>query len=148
MNNGLFYYTEGTDLKYKASYQSNNKKMSIDVYDRKDLQIGKVIGEKDKNRLSFSLNINLDNKNYDVTYNINYKEKQKDSYIREDILNFKYMKDNIIQIKGNIESTSHISSNPKIQVDTDSSILRSSLTEDQEQQLKTRKENIIERLEK
>ena len=148
MDKGIFYYSENAELKYRANYESTKRRMNITIYDRVDNEIGSIKGEKDKNSLMLTATVDLEHYNYDISYTSKNQDLKDSTYTREDVLVFKLMKDKVIQLQGQIEATSTISKDPKIMIDTDSSVLRSSLTENESRQLESLNEKIKERLEK
>ena len=148
MNKGVFYFSENGNIKYTAEYQSTKRRTSIIIFDRNENQIGTIKGEKDDQNTMITATIELKKQKFDLTYSAKYKDQKKTSYVREDHLTFKWIKNKAIQLQGDIEAESNVSADPKITVDTESSVLRASLTEAEEERLKGLKETIKERLEK
>ena len=147
-NDGIFYYSENNEVKYRANYHSTDKKMDILVYDRSNTEIGTIKGEKDKNNLNLTLTLDFKDKNYDISYSAKNRDLKDNTYVREDNLTFKIMDNMNIKLQGNVECVSNISSGAKILEDTSSSELRSTITDEENSKLDNLKNKIKERLEK
>ncbi len=145
---GIFYYSENNEVKYRATYHSTDKKIDVLVYNRSNEEIGTIKGEKDKNSLSLILTLDLGDKNYDISYSSKNKDLKNKSYTREDLLTFKIMDEKIVKIQGNVECISKITNKVKIMEDTSSSELRSTLTDEDNNKIDTIKDRVKERLEK
>lgn len=148
MDKGIFYYSENAELKYRGNYESTKRRMNITILDHMNNEIGSIKGEKDKSSMTLIATIDLEKHNYDISYSSKNIDLKDNTYTREDSLVFKIAEDKIIQMQGKIEMVSTISKDPKIMTDTDSSVLRSSITEKESRQLETLNEKIKERLEK
>ena len=148
MKKGVFYYSENNEIKYQANIESTNKKTNILVYDDTNNEVGTIKLEKDENSLMFTMTLDLETKKYDVSYSMKNKDLEKNKYNREDYLSFKVINDKVTKIEGNIELNSKISKDVKINEDTTSSVLRSSLKTEDEEKLQKLHETIEARLEK
>ena len=148
LKKGYFYYSENNELKYRADYQATAKKIDIVVYDRLNKEIGTIKEEKDKNNLMFTATLDLIHHNYDITYISKNKDLVDRTYTREDTLDFKIMEDKVTKLQGKVELISKIQGEAKIMEDTDSSVLRSSLTDEENEKLEKLHDTIKERLEK
>ena len=147
LKDGTFYYSLNNLTKYRATYHSTSKRMTILVYDQFNNQIGTIKGEKDKNSLMLMMTLDLDKKKYDVTYTMKNKDLENNSYKREDVLSFKIMDDMITILQGNVEVNSNITGSAKIEEDVSSSVLRSTLSEEESSGLDTLRDKIKNRLE-
>ena len=75
------------------------------------------------------------------------KDLENNSYKREDVLSFKIMDDMITILQGNVEVNSNITGSAKIEEDVSSSVLRSTLSEEESSGLDTLRDKIKNRLE-
>ncbi len=148
MKGGTFYYSENNVVKYQATVESDNKKTNIMVYDESSNEIGTIKLEKDDNSLMFNMTLDLEKNKYDISYSMKNKDLEKNKYNREDYLTFKIMNDKITHIQGTIQLDSKISKDVKINEDTTSSVLRSSLKEEENEKLKNVRDTVKARLEK
>ncbi len=147
MNQGHYYYSLNNVVKYKADYKSTSKNISIIVYDQHDTEIGTIKGDKDSHNLLLTMTLELDGKKYDISYTSKNKDKKKKQYTREDVLTFKIMDQMVTKIQGTIQANSTIKKDVKVEEDVTSSVLRSSLSEEEKQGIDHLYENIKTRLE-
>lgn len=145
---GTFYYSVNNEMKYSASYESTSKKLDITVFDRFYKEIGTIKGEKDKNNLLFTMTLELDGEKYDVNFSSKHKDLKENTYTREDALIFKISNQKVVRAEGNLLLVSEIRGTTKIDEDVSSSVLESTLTEEEKTQMDNLQNKIKERLEK
>ena len=98
---------------------------------------------------NLDVDLNLDNKAYLITYSSKYKDlKKKESYTINDYLKVKYSEDDIVKFSGDIKNTIKINTTNTIKEEVGDVIIRSSLTEEEENNYNNVKDRLIERLEK
>ena len=144
--NGTFYYSVDDNVKYSAMVRSSDKRVDIIVSDLKD-DVGSIKLEKDRSNLMFTLTLHLEDKKYDVVYSYKYKDYvRKKSYVREDTLAFKFMDQMVVMMNGDVKAISKVSKGAKISEDISTSILKSTLSEEENNQLENLKDSVKERL--
>ena len=147
MNKGKFYYSLNNVVKYRADYESTSKKIRVTVYDERGKEVGTIQGDKDSQNLLLTMTLELEDKKYDVSYTSKNKDLKKKQYSREDILEFKIMDQMVTQIQGTIRVNSTIKGDTKVEEDVTSSVLRSTLPEEEKNGIEHLRENIKTRLE-
>ena len=147
MNQGIFYYSLNNTVKYRANYKSTSKKIDILVYNQYNEEVGTIKGEKDSSNLLLTMTLELDDDKYDVSYSSKNKDLKNHEYTREDILTFKILNQMVTKLQGTIQVNSIIKGSVKTEEDVSSSVLRSSLTEEESNGIDHLKENIKNRLE-
>ena len=148
IDDGIFYYSLNNELKYRAIYHSTPKKLDVVLYNEYSKELGTIKGDKDKDNMMVTATLDLNPYKVDFTFVSKNKDFKKNSYYREDSLKFKIMKKMVVQMQGEVEIHSNVSKTVKLSEDVSSSILRSSITEEEDGQLKLLKDHIRERLEK
>ena len=147
-NKGVFYYSEDNNLKYKASYIINSKKTNIDIYDNVDKKIGNVVIEKDVNNLLFTLTLKNKDKSYDIIASSKFKNYNKNqSYTNEITMSVKIMEKQKSVLSGTIKSISKVNNKPIITEDTAEAVLKSTLTDEENDKIDNLYDNIKGRLE-
>ena len=147
LEKGTFYYSLNNEVKYRANYVSTSKRIDIQVFNQMNQDVGTIKVEKDKNSMMFTMTLELGERKWDVTYTMKQKDLKSDSYVREDNLSFKFMNQMVTIMQGNIEAVSNITSSPKIEEDVSSSVLRSTLSEEEASGIDTLRDKIKSRLE-
>lgn len=148
-DNGEFYYTLNNEIKYTAVYKSTNKDIDINVENRNGNNIGSIKVQKDSNNLIFTMTLDLDNNKYDIAYSKKYSNiVDKKSYDREDNLSFKIMSNMVNRINGSIKINSKVSNSAKIDEDISDAVLRSTLTENENNIIVNLKDIVKNALEK
>ena len=147
-NKGVFYYSEDNNLKYKANYIINSKKTNIDIYDNVDKKIGNVVIEKDVNNLLFTLTLKNKDKSYDIIASSKFKNYNKNkSYTNEITMSVKIMEKQKSVLSGTIKSISKVNNKPIITEDTAEAVLKSTLTDEENDKIDNLYDNIKGRLE-
>ena len=147
-NKGVFYYSEDNNLKYKANYIINSKKTNIDIYDNVDKKIGNVVIEKDVNNLLFTLTLKNKDKSYDIIASSKFKNYNKNqSYTNEITISVKIMEKQKSVLSGTIKSISKVNNKPIITEDTAEAVLKSTLTDEENDKIDNLYDNIKGRLE-
>lgn len=147
-NKGVFYYSEDNNLKYKANYIITSKKTNIDIYDNVDKKIGNVVIEKDVNNLLFTLTLKNKDKSYDIIASSKFKNYNKNqSYTNEITISVKIMEKQKSVLSGTIKSISKVNNKPIITEDTAEAVLKSTLTDEENDKIDNLYDNIKGRLE-
>ena len=147
-NKGVFYYSEDNNLKYKANYIITSKKTNIDIYDNVDKKIGNVVIEKDVNNLLFTLTLKNKDKSYDIIASSKFKNYNKNqSYTNEITMSVKIMEKQKSVLSGTIKSISKVNNKPIITEDTAEAVLKSTLTDEENDKIDNLYDNIKGRLE-
>ena len=132
-DSGEFYYTLNNEVRYTATYKSSSKDIDININNRSGNSIGVIKVQKDSNNLMFTLTMDLDKSKYDIIYSKKYSNiKDNKSYDREDNLSFKIMIDKVNKIDGSIKVNSKVSNSVKIDEDISDSVLRTTLSDTEE----------------
>jgi len=144
---GNAYYYEENKLKYTANYEATPKIIEIIVKNDKETA-GFIKIEKSNNSLSMNINLALENRNIDLSYSGIYKNYKKNkSYNKEDIINIKWLENDIVKISGDIVITTEVKKDFKINEDVEDSLLRLTLNDDIKDKLDNAFHNMKERLE-
>ncbi len=147
-NKGVFYYSEDNNLKYKANYIITSKKTNIDIYDNVDKKIGNVVIEKDVNNLLFTLTLKNKDKSYDIIASSKFKNYNKNqSYTNEITMSVKIMEKQKSVLSGTIKSISKVNNKPIITEDIAEAVLKSTLTDEENDKIDNLYDNIKGRLE-
>jgi hypothetical protein len=146
---GVFYYSKNNEAKYTAKVASSEKMIEILVFDSKNTAVGSIKLEKSKNSVSCNTNLNLEERVIDISYSSVYKNYVKNtSYLKEDKLTLRIMNQDSIVLNGNIQIDSNINKKVTINEDIENSILKSTISDEQEDKLKHLKDNVKNRLER
>jgi hypothetical protein len=148
-NTGLFYYSKNNELKYTANIESSPKLTEVLVYDAKKETKGFIKIEKASSSVAFNMNLQLDPKSYEISYTKIYKNYQKNnSYTKEDNLSLKILNEGKNTLSGNINMVSDISKSFKFTESIENSILKSTISEDQNTRLNNLYQDVKARLER
>ena len=148
-NTGLFYYSKNNELKYTANIESSPKLTEVLVYDAKKETKGFIKIEKASSSVAFNMNLQLDPKSYEISYTKIYKNYQKNnSYTKEDNLSLKILNEGTNTLSGNINMVSDISKSFKFTESIENSILKSTISEDQNTRLNNLYQDVKARLER
>ena len=128
---GTFYYIEKNEVKYLADTTINDKKITIDFKNNINKKIGSMTYQKDENTTSIICNVELDKIKYDINYSSKYKDIKKNNYSNEKVLEVKIMDNLISKIEGKYILNYTVSNETKIEEDINNAILKSTLTEDE-----------------
>ena len=128
--------------------ESTSKKLDILVYDRFNKEVGTIKGEKDKNNLLFTMTLDTEHHRYDVQYSAKNKDLKNKEYTREDNLTFKIMHDKVVSLEGTVVMNTTVRGSTKIDEDVSSSVLKSTLTDEENNKMDKLRDTIKERLEK
>lgn len=145
---GIFYYSLNNELKYRGTIQSDKDHMNITVTDEYGKDAGSIKIEKDEENLSVLVTLALDEDKYDYSYQVKYRDYQENQYTREDEVHFKVLQDKVTQLQGDLVFHTDVMKDAKIDEDLSSSVLRSTLKDEEKEQLDHLRDKIKERLEK
>ena len=148
LRKGTFYYSVDNETKYSAKVESTSKKLDILVYDHFNKEVGTIKGEKDKNNLLFTMTLDTEHHRYDVQYSAKNKDLKNKEYTREDNLTFKIMHDKVVSLEGTVVMNTMVRGSTKIDEDVSSSVLKSTLTDEENNKMDKLRDTIKERLEK
>ena len=147
-NKGLFYYSENDNMKYTADVTASNKEISINVFDYHHNDAGNIKINRDINSTMMNVSLNLEKSSYDIVYSKKYKDYLSNkSYIVEQGLSMKIVKDGEIRLNGDVKKVDKIEKNAEIDVDVDKAVLMSKLSPEQKEKYDNLYDNIKRRLE-
>lgn len=148
-NTGLFYYSKNNELKYTANIESSPKLTEVLVYDEKKETKGFIKVEKATSSTAFNMNLQLDPKSYEISYTCIYKNYQKNnSYTKEDNLSLKLLNEGKTTLSGSINIISDISKSFRFTESIENSILKSTISDDQNNRLNNLYQDVKARLER
>lgn len=146
---GRLTYIKNDEFKYGIDVSINHKTYLFAFNNASGKNIGKIKLDKNSGMYNLDVDLSLDNKTYLVTYSSKYKDlKKKESYTINDYLKVKYSEDDIVKFSGDIKNTIKINTTNTIKEEVGDVIIRSSLTEEEENNYNNVKDRLIERLEK
>ena len=149
LESGAIYYVKNNEIKYIGKCESTPKKLEVIINDVNGGEAGNIKIEKTTNSLSFNTTLDLENKNYQISYSTIYKNfSKKKSYVREDTLTCRIMINMITKINGSVIIESEVSKNVNIKEDTENAVLDSTLSEETKTSLDNLYDNIKARLER
>lgn len=149
LESGVLYYSKNNELKYSGKCESNPQKLEIIINNVEGQETGTIKLEKTSNSVSFNANLDLDEKNYQLSYSTIFKDYKKGkSYTRNDTLTYKETDNAITKINGSIIIESKVTNKPEIKEDIDSAVLSSTLNDETKDKLDKLYENIKARLER
>ena len=149
LESGIIYYSVNNEVKYTGKCESTPQKLEIILNNRTGEETGTIKLEKTSNSVSLNSNLNLDDKNYQLSYSSIYKNyKKKKSYTRDDTITFKVTDNAITKINGSITVESNVTTDVKVKEDVDSAVLSSTISDDTKTKLENIRENIKNRLER
>ena len=149
LESGILYYSKNNELKYSGNCESNPQKLEIIINNVEGEETGTIKLEKTSNSVSFNANLDLDDKNYQLSYSTIFKDYKKGkSYTRNDTLTYKETDNAITKINGSIIVESKVTDKPEIKEDIDSAVLSSTLNDETKDKLDKLHDNIKARLER
>jgi len=145
---GTMYIIENNKVTYELKITKVNNKYKINILDaNSNNQLGKITFEKNNKRTSllvdFSNNNNQINIDYDLRLSNIVPNKSYDSTMK---LSLKIIENNTSILNGSIKATNKITNKVKISEETQTSILESSITEEQRNILNQKLESILNQL--
>ena len=149
LESGVLYYSENNEVKYTGKCESTPQKLEIIINNVAGEEKGTVKLEKTSNSVSFNANLDLDEKNYQVSYSTIFKDYKKGkSYTRNDTLTYKETNNAIVKLNGSIIIESKVTNKPEIKEDLDSAVLSSTINDDTKAKLDNLYNDIKARLER
>ena len=149
LESGAIYYVKNNEIKYIGKCESTPKKLEVIINDVNGGEAGNIKIEKTTNSLSFNTTLDLETKNYQISYSTIYKNFNKNkSYVREDTLTCRIMENMVTKLNGSVIIESEVSKKTNIKEDTESAVLHSTLSEETKTSLDNLYDNIKARLER
>jgi len=149
LESGVIYYTKNNELKYKGECESTPKKLEIIIHDTNGTDVGTIKLEKTTNSVSFNTTLDLENDNYNISFQTIYKNFEKNkSYNKEDNLTYKITHNMVTKMYGNVIINTEVTKASKIKEDIDNAILESTLGNDTKNRIDNLYNSIKERLER
>lgn len=146
---GRLTYIHNDSVKYNVDVQINHKTYLFEFSNVSGKSLGKIKLDKYENMYSLDVDLSLDKKNYMIIYSFKIKDFEKNKkYTINDLVQIKYSEDNIIKFTGEIKNTVEVSAESEIKEEVGDVVIRSSLTEEEENNYKTVKERLKERFER
>ncbi len=145
---GRLTYVKGEEFKYGVDVTINHKLLLFEYTDAALKKLGKIKVDKNSNIYSLDVDLKLDNKTYLITYSSKVKDyKRNKEFSIYDTMKIKYSENDIVKFSGDIKNTIEVSTNNTIKEEVGDVIIRSSLTEE-ENNYNNLKERVIERFER
>lgn len=146
---GQLSYIHNDELKYNIDVKINHKTYLLEFSNASGKAIGKIKLDKYENMYSLDVDLTLDKKSYIITGSSKVKDfKKKKSYTINDLINIKYSEEDIVKFSGEIKNKLEISTESTIKEEVGEVVLRSSLTEEEENNYNNIKERLTERFER
>lgn len=143
------YIIDNDSVKYQISTNIKKNKIILSINNSKDTNIGSFKLVKDNTGINLSYNFDDNTNKYDYTYNssITYNEQDK-TYTKLGTFTFRKTYNKIIKYDGTLNVTTTFSEDVKIDEDTDSQIIKSTLTDEQKNAINNKKDIVKDRLER
>lgn len=132
---GSFYYIEKNEVKYSADATFSNKKITLDIKNAVGKKVGSLVYQKDENTTSVICNVELEKMKYDINYSSKYKDVKKDSYSNEKNLQIKITDNLVSKIEGDYTLEYTVTNKANIEEDISTAVLKSTLTEEENNKL-------------
>lgn len=146
---GNLTYIHNDELKYNVNVQINHKTYLFEFTNVLGKKLGKIKLDKYENMYSLDVDLNLDKKHYMITYSSKLKDYEEEKgYTINDLIQIKYSEEDIVKFSGEIKNTVDISTKNEIKEEVGEVVIRSSLTEEEENNYNNLKERLNERYER
>ena len=146
---GYLSYIKNDEFKYGVDVSINHKMYLFNFKNATGKNLGKIKLDKNSGMYNFDVDLNLDNKSYMITYSSKIKDfDKKKSYTINDSLKVKYSEDNIVKFSGDIKNTIKLTTNNFKKEEVGEVVIRSSLSEEEENNYNNIKERLTDRFER
>lgn len=146
---GNLTYIHNEELKYNVNVQINHKTYLFEFINALGKKLGKIKLDKYENMYSLDVDLNLEKKHYIITYSSKLKDYEEEKgYTINDLIQIKYSEEDIVKFSGEIKNTVDISTKNEIKEEVGEVVIRSSLTEEEENNYNNLKERLNERYER
>ena len=144
---GILYYIENDRVVYQIPITYDGKVFSFDIKNSQDEALGFFHLECSKDSMNFDYVFDDGTLKHDFVYSSKYLDANKNFYTNEKKLAFKIVKERESILSGTVMISSFVQNKFKISEDITDSVLSSTLSNEQKDQISHLKEKIRERLE-
>ena len=124
VNKNIYYY-HNDQLKYRGVLKTELYSYNIDLFDNSNNSIGEIKLEKSNNTLNFLFDMDSNNNSYEYHFVSKFNNNTNNITI-----SIKNIHDNVSVLSGNVEIETKLLSSDKIDEDTSTSILYSTLSDE------------------
>ena len=147
--NGELTYVHNDELKYFAKVTVNHKIYELEFTNKSGKNIGKIKLDKNEDMYNLDVDVMLDKKRYFLTFSTKIKDyKENESYTINNYLNARYSENDIVKFSGNVNNKINVNIDNSIKEDVGDVIIRTALTEAEENNYKNYFDNLKLRLER
>lgn len=144
---GNIYFIDNGKVDYIIDCKFDNNKYEFKIKDSANKEYGTLKLEFNSKSKIISLNVNDNKTKIDLAYVSKYVgAKTKSKYTKENKLTFKVFEGTLSKFNGDITITTKASNKADIKEDVTSAVLKSSITEEQQNTLNTKILTVLERL--
>ena len=144
---GNIYFIDNGKVDYIIDCKFDSNKYEFKIKDSANKEYGTLKLEFNSKSKIISLNVNDDKTKIDLAYVSKYVgAKTKSKYTKENKLTFKVFEGTLSKFNGDITITTKASNKADIKEDVTSAVLKSSITEEQQNILNTKILTVLERL--
>ena len=147
--NGELSYVHNDELKYNAKVSINHKMYLLEFNNKSGKNIGKIKLDKNVDMYNLDVDLILDKKSYVLSTSTKIKDYEENKgYTINNLINVRYSEDDKIRFSGSLNNKINISNESTIKEEAGDVIIRTALTEEEENNYKNYIDNLKLRLER
>ena len=147
--NGELSYVHNDELKYNAKVSINHKMYLLEFNNKSGKNIGKIKLDKNVDMYNLDVDLILDKKSYVLSTSTKIKDYEENKgYTINNLINVRYSEDDKVRFSGSLNNKINISNESTIKEEAGDVIIRTALTEEEENNYKNYIDNLKLRLER